>query len=179
MRLIAWKLVALAAVVACSALVVPGGAVAQRDTRGSSVSALERGVLAEINATRRQHGLHALRFSVRLAAAANQHSGAMAQRGFFAHDSADGTPFWKRVRRYYTASSYRYWSVGENLLWASPEVDAASALNMWMHSPEHKKILLTGEWREVGISAVHTTSAPGAYGGREVTIVTADFGVRR
>jgi hypothetical protein len=26
---------------------------------------------------------------------------------------------------------------------------------------------------------VHTQSAPGTYGGREVTIVTADFGVRR
>jgi len=50
---------------------------------------------------------------------------------------------------------------------------------MWVNSPEHRKILLTGRWREVGLSAVHVATAPGAYGGREVTIVTADFGVRR
>ena len=31
----------------------------------------------------------------------------------------------------------------------------------------------------IGLAAVHTHSAPGTYGGREVTIVTADFGVRR
>jgi uncharacterized protein YkwD len=62
---------------------------------------------------------------------------------------------------------------------ASPNVDATAALTMWINSPEHNKILLTSRWREVGLSAVHVTSAPGTYGGREVTIVTADFGVRR
>jgi hypothetical protein len=29
------------------------------------------------------------------------------------------------------------------------------------------------------VSAVHVATAPGTYGGREVTIVTTDFGVRR
>ena len=42
-----------------------------------------------------------------------------------------------------------------------------------------RKIMLTARWREVGLSAVHVPSAPGTFGGREVTIVTADFGVRR
>jgi uncharacterized protein YkwD len=50
---------------------------------------------------------------------------------------------------------------------------------MWLNSPEHRKILLTARWREIGLAAVHVTSASGTYGGREVTIVTADFGVRR
>jgi hypothetical protein len=39
--------------------------------------------------------------------------------------------------------------------------------------------LLTARWREVGLSAVHVNSAPGVYGGNAVTILTADFGVRR
>jgi hypothetical protein len=39
--------------------------------------------------------------------------------------------------------------------------------------------MLTARWRDIGLSAVHLTAAPGTYGGREVTIVTADFGVRR
>jgi uncharacterized protein YkwD len=117
--------------------------------------------------------------SAKLAAAARSHSTEMAQRGYFSHDSANGSSFDKRISRYYSLSGRRYWSVGENLLWSSPDVSASAALDMWLNSPEHKKILLTARWREVGLAAVHVQAAPGSYGGREVTIVTADFGVRR
>jgi uncharacterized protein YkwD len=47
-----------------------------------------------------------------------------------------------------------------------------------MNSPPHRANLLSPRWREVGLAAVHVGRAPGVYGGREVTIVTADFGVR-
>jgi uncharacterized protein YkwD len=47
-----------------------------------------------------------------------------------------------------------------------------------MNSPEHRANLLNRKWREMGLSAVHEVNAPGVYGGDEVTIVTADFGVR-
>lgn len=140
---------------------------------------LERGVLAEINALRRKHGLVALRANASLRAAADAHSSSMAARGFFTHESADGTAFWKRVRRYYGDDGRAYWSVGENLLWSSPDVDAAEALRMWLKSPPHRKNLLTARWREIGLSAVHVDSAPGVYRNAPVTIVTADFGVRR
>jgi uncharacterized protein YkwD len=155
----------------------PAGATSQRPA--SSIGALEQDVLANVNLLRRQHGLRALRLSSKLAAAARSHSGEMAQRGYFSHDSANGTSFDKRISRFYSLGGKRYWSVGENLLWSSPDVSASAALDMWLNSPEHRKILLTARWREVGLSAVHVQAAPGAYGGREVTIVTADFGVRR
>jgi uncharacterized protein YkwD len=103
----------------------------------------------------------------------------MAKRGYFSHNSASGVSFDKRIARYYSLGGRRYWSVGENLLWSSPDVSASGALDMWLNSPEHKKILFTARWREIGLAAVHVSSAPGSYGGREVTIVTADFGVRR
>ena len=102
----------------------------------------------------------------------------MAQRGYFSHNSANGTSFDKRIARFYSLGGKRYWSVGENLLWSSPDVSASAALDMWLNSPEHRKILFTARWREIGLSAVHVQAAPGAFGGREVTIVTADFGVR-
>jgi uncharacterized protein YkwD len=155
----------------------PAGAT--RQSPATAMSALEQGVLADVNALRHEHGLSSLRFSTKLAAAARSHSFEMAKRGYFSHDSANGSSFDKRIVRYYPLRGTRYWSVGENLLWSSPDVDAAGALNMWMGSPEHRRILLTARWREIGLSAVHVTSAPGTYGGREVTIVTADFGVRR
>ena len=155
----------------------PAGALGQRPT--GAMGALEQDVLSNVNFLRRQHGLAALRLSSKLAAAARLHSGEMAQRGYFSHDSANGTSFDKRIARFYSSGGTRYWSVGENLLWSSPDVSASTALDMWLNSPEHRKILLTASWREIGLAAVHTHSAPGTYGGREVTIVTADFGVRR
>jgi uncharacterized protein YkwD len=50
---------------------------------------------------------------------------------------------------------------------------------MWLQSPEHRANLLSSQWREVGISVLHVPRAGGVYGGRAVTIVTSDFGVRR
>jgi uncharacterized protein YkwD len=47
-----------------------------------------------------------------------------------------------------------------------------------MLSPPHRENLLSREWREIGIAAIHFSSAPGEYEGRPVTIVTADFGAR-
>jgi uncharacterized protein YkwD len=140
---------------------------------------LEQDVLASINALRSEHGLAPLRLSTALSAAARQHSNEMAARGYFSHDSANGSSFDRRIARYYPIGGRRYWSVGENLLWSSPDVDAERALDMWINSPEHRKNMLTARWREIGLSAVHVISAPGTYGSREVTIVTSDFGVRR
>ena len=103
----------------------------------------------------------------------------MAARGYFSHTSSNGASFDRRIARFYPMGKSRYWSVGENLLWSSPDVSPEQALEMWINSPEHKKNMLTARWREIGLSAVHVTAAPGTFAGREVTIVTADFGVKR
>ena len=139
---------------------------------------LERSVLVEINALRRKNGVAPLRMNVRLRAAADAHSTAMAKRGFFAHESADGSSFWKRVARYYPRGRGP-WSVGENLLWSSPSVDAAGSVRMWLNSAPHRKNLLASHWREIGLSAVHVDAGPGVFNGAPVTILTADFGRRR
>src|SRR5439155_25550664 len=89
----------------------------------------------------------------------------------------DGTAFDKRIIRY-SPAGHHYWSVGENLVWAAPDLSAASALDMWMHSAPHRANLLTSSWRQIGISAVHVNAAPGAFGGGPATIITTDFGVR-
>lgn len=165
--------VALAAVLAANAL-------ASRPHRhpAAALSSLERGVLVDINAFRRSHGLQPLRISAALTEAARQHSHEMAADGYFAHDSFGGGAFWRRIQRFYPSGSFGLWSVGENLLWSSPDVSAAKALQMWEASPEHRANLLTARWREIGISAVHASTASGTFHGLPVTIVTTDFGVR-
>ena len=140
---------------------------------------LERGVLTEVNALRRQHGLVPLRRSSGLAAAARQHSTEMANRGYFDHRSANGSSFARRIARFYPRAGYRSWSVGENLLYSTSPLDAGRALDMWLNSPDHRRVILMARWREFGLGAVRVVTAPGVYGGRTVTIVTTDFGVRR
>jgi uncharacterized protein YkwD len=103
----------------------------------------------------------------------------MARRGFFGHRSADGASFAARVQRHYGSAGYRYWSIGENLIFASPTIDSSAVIDNWLRSPGHRTVLLAARWRELGISAVRVDAAPGVYRGMEVTILTADFGVRR
>jgi uncharacterized protein YkwD len=159
-----------------AAAFVATSATASPRTRAVALSPLESGVLLDINAFRAQHGLAKLRVNPKLTAAARAHSSQMARDGYFAHESADGSPFWKRVQSFYTRT--RFWSVGENLLFASPTIDPNGALKLWLASPEHRRNLMNPLWREIGVSAVHATAAPGAYQGMDVTIVTTDFGVR-
>jgi uncharacterized protein YkwD len=102
----------------------------------------------------------------------------MATFGYFEHESRDGSEFWKRVKRFYRSGGYGTWSVGENLLWSTGRIDASRALKLWMASPGHRENILTARWREVGLSAVTVSGAPGVYGGRDVVIITTDFGVR-
>ncbi len=142
------------------------------------MNALQSGVLSDLNAIRRAHGLIPLRLSSSLSAAATQHSEEMASVGYFSHNSANGSSFDKRIARYYPMGHAHYWSVGENLLWSSPDVDAAGALNMWMNSPDHRANILNARWRQIGISAVHVNAGPGVFGNSPVTVITTDFGVR-
>jgi uncharacterized protein YkwD len=143
----------------------------------SALRALELDIVGQINAQRTARGLRQLRVSPRLTAAASYHSHQMGRLGFFEHESRNGAPFWKRIQRFYPAHR-GYWSVGENIFWEAPDTTAGSAVQEWMASAPHRQNILGREWREVGIGAVHVANAPGAFGGRPVTIVTADFGVR-
>jgi uncharacterized protein YkwD len=169
-------LAGLAALIAV--LVVPPSVSAGSKSGVTRVSRLDAALVVQVNAFRLAHGLLPLRVSPSLRAAATVHSTQMARRGYFSHDSANGGSFSSRIGTFYSAHGYRSWTVGENLLWASPDVGAARALKLWLASPPHRANLLNPRWREVGLSAVHATRAPGVYGNSPTTIVTADFGSR-
>jgi uncharacterized protein YkwD len=155
-----------------------GAPQASRGARGiGRLYALERQVFAAINDIRRAHGLAPLRLNPALAVAAGEHSVSMAGHGYFEHSSLDGSPFWKRVAAVYARDGSR-WSVGENIVWASPGLSARKALEVWLASSPHRETLLSPLWREVGLGAVRAF-AGGVYQGRVVTILTADFGARR
>ena len=141
-----------------------------------ALTTLNAGVLDALNLVRAQHRLAQLRLDRGLSAAALAHSRQMAAVGYFAHRSADGTAFWKRLSLYYPQRTTSSWSVGENLLWTSGDLDSVRALGIWMTSAEHRATILDPRWRDVGIAAVEAAGAPGMYSGLNVVVVTADFG---
>jgi len=72
------------------------------------LSSLEAGIVVRINAQRTARGLRPLRVSRGLTAAANYHCHQMGLFGFFEHESRNGTPFWRRIERFYPSIRNRY-----------------------------------------------------------------------
>jgi uncharacterized protein YkwD len=169
----------LAALAALLVVVVApsSGSASPRGTT-SPAAQLQSALLGQINGFRAAHGLARLKVSSPLTGVADRHSAQMAKLGFFSHDSANGQSFSQRLKLAYSPRGYRSWSVGENLVWGGPDIGAARAFQLWLSSPPHRANLLNARWREIGLGAVHSTSAPGVYGGGAATIVTADFGAR-
>jgi uncharacterized protein YkwD len=146
----------------------------------AALQLLRGDVVRELNRVRAARGLRTLRGTHELATAARKHSLQMGRRGFFAHESADGTPFWRRIERFYGGRGFRSWAVGENIFWQSPAAAAAvGVVRSWLASPGHRANVLSRDWRDVGVGAVSLPTAPGVYRGSPVTIVTVDFGKRR
>jgi uncharacterized protein YkwD len=145
----------------------------------ASTPELARQLLAAVNTTRRAHGLRPLRLSAALTKAAYAHAQSLAAAGQFTHAwPTTNRMFGRWIRNFYSAHGYRRWSAGENLLWASPGFTATGAVQQWLASPVHRRVMLTPSWRELGVGVIAATAAPGAYGGRDVQIAAAEFGSR-
>lgn len=167
-----------AALSVLAATAAPAPAAAAATSNLSAQDALEAPLLAELNRVRASHGLRPVTASIPLARAADAHAASMGRIGYFSHTSADGTTFDKRIGRFYPAASFKLWKVGENLLWSSGELSAAEAVALWMASPGHRRNILDPAWRRIGVSAVRAAAAGGTFGGRDVTLLVTDFGLR-
>ena len=159
-------------------LVAPSAGSADLRATMAPSTQLQTALLDQVNALRTGRGLTRLRLSPALTAAANAHSREMARVGYFSHNSANGSSFSSRIGQFYSLRGFHSWTVGENLLWGAPDIGALRAFKLWLNSPPHRANLLSPRWREIGIGAVHSTNAPGLFGGRPATVVTADFGAR-
>jgi uncharacterized protein YkwD len=163
-----------------SAVALPAAAAAgtSKDASVSRESTLETLVLQRINQVRATHGLGRLSASPKLGLAALTHSRSMVAKGFFAHESANGSPFWKRLKTFYAPRS-NAWTVGENLAMFGGAKPAANAIvESWLASPEHRANLLSTQFADAGIAIVYDTAANGVYGGEPTWVVTLDLGSR-
>jgi uncharacterized protein YkwD len=165
---VAWLV--LAALLACVGLVEATAGAAGQDQAGS----FELTLLARLNQIRAAHDLHPLALNSGLTDAAMQHTREMVVDGYFAHDSADGTPSWKRIRGYYPSARFGYWSVGENLFWTSGAATPAAGVKAWMASPAHRANILDPTWRQVGIASVNSPAT--RRGARRLPVDNLDRG---
>lgn len=140
---------------------------------GTSLTALEREVLASVNAERDGRGLALFRPQADLMCAARAHSRNMAHLSFLSHDSPSGASFGLRlVGHGYERAGYSGWNVGENIARARAGTLAATpqgVVLLWMQSVAHRRVILGNAFRDAGIG-VHSA------GGRRY--FTLDLGHR-
>jgi uncharacterized protein YkwD len=157
------------ALLACSAVGCCCAALASQPTQATADrSRLDRGerkVVRIVNRMRARHGLRRLRASRSLSRAATAHSRDMLRRDYLGHASSDGTSMGRRVRRYTRA----HW-VGETIAYFTGQVSARQTVGMWMHSPPHQAVLLSGSAHRIGIG-----KRRGLLGGARSTVFTADL----
>jgi uncharacterized protein YkwD len=136
--------------------------------------------VCEINAARAEAGRGLLQYRPSLAEASGAHSADMVARRYFAHESPEGAG---PADRAWDAGYMRHadsWRVGEVLVWSrgSAPLTAARAVELWLDSPSHRRILLSPRYRDVGAGL-----APGAPLGdpalTSATTVTVTLGRRR
>jgi uncharacterized protein YkwD len=138
-------------------------------------SVLQEATLCLLNEQRAAAGEVALVAQPQLEEAAAGYSSQMVVQGFFAHVSPQGTTLESRVRAtQYTVDAS--WTLGENIAWGSGALATPGNIMIaWMNSAEHRRNILDGEFREVGIGIVAgTPSAQPAAG----ATYTTDFGIR-
>src|SRR4051794_5246489 len=142
-----------------------------------SVAQFARAVACLVNYERHKHGLRSLRLNTGLHNAAYGHAADMRSRDYFAHDSPGGsTPKSRAFRSHYLPGDGR-WRVGEDLAWGRDGGGSARALvSAWMHSPIHRREILTRSYRDMGVG-IARGSPRGADEPDEVT-VDAAFGHR-
>lgn len=158
-------------------LVVGPASAATAQAETTRFASLESALVRQINTVRVARGVRPLSPSAHLKRAASTHSRAMVEQGFFAHESADGTSFADRLKRFYPVRGS--WSVSENLaIFGGVAPTAEAVVQAWLDSPAHRANLLGPSFRELGLGVVSAPTGTGAFAGMPVWLVTLDLGVR-
>jgi uncharacterized protein YkwD len=139
-----------------------------------SGAARQHAVVCEINRVRARRGLAPVAPHARLTRVAGRFARAMVSHRFFSHVGPGGSTLGTRLR----AAGYRGRSAGEVLAWgqgryASPR----AAVRSWLHSPPHRSVLLSRNYRHVGAGVA--LGNPSGRGMRGSATYAANFGSAR
>jgi uncharacterized protein YkwD len=90
------------------------------------------------------HGCRPLKENRLLDKSAQGHANDMAKKHYFAHNSINGTIWWKRIMK----AGYKD-PGGENI--ARGFSGATSVVQAWLHSPEHRRNIMDCQFRTIGV----------------------------
>jgi uncharacterized protein YkwD len=100
----------------------------------------------------------------------------MTSQNFFSHDG-DGTPESRASNAGYMVGA-QAWGIGEDLFWGAQRRSTPNAtVNAWMHSAEHRSVLLSRSYRQVGIGV--DQGSPAGADDTNTGTYTALFGFRK
>ncbi len=149
---------------------------ADRQPGRQSVADAQIAITCLINKQRARNHMRRVRYSASLGIAAQGHSSAMASENFFSHEG-DGTPASRAANAGYLAGA-NVWGIGENLEWGTGRAASPKAIvRGWMKSPEHRGVILSRRFRQVGVGVVDGAPVAGIDQGAET--FTALFGFRK
>ena len=77
----------------------------------------------------------------------------MAQYGYFAHESLNGSSMGSRVLPYWSGGN----TVGENIAASSANRSASYVVSLWLNSAGHCALIMDGRFTHAGIGAGHDT----------------------
>jgi uncharacterized protein YkwD len=121
-----------------------------------SLNSYEKQLVKLINHERAKRHLAKLRVNDKLVDAARSHSADMGEKQYFEHDSPGGETWSERIVRHgYTREGYATWKAGENIAWGAGLYSSPVAIvDQWMKSSMHRAVILTKDFRDLGMGAV-------------------------
>ncbi len=144
----------------------------------TNTAAINTATLCLIDQIRVTHRLRPLQVNRELQTVACAQAVEMVSRDYFAHESPSGeTPAARVAATHYPAHA-RSLSTAQNIGWGTGAyATPAHMVAAWMHSPEHREIILTGEYRDAGVGVA--IPAPSIVAeGRSGATYAVEFGAR-
>ncbi len=135
------------------------------DAVDSTAAVISSSLVELVNFDRTSASVGRLKVNPLLEQAAQAKANDMATKGYFAHNSPDGTTPW----HWFAQVGYDYVYAGENL--AIDFFESADVEKAWMNSPLHRANIINADFTEIGIA-----TAKGIYNGHETTFVVQMFG---
>ncbi|HEX5618729.1 MAG TPA: CAP domain-containing protein [Solirubrobacteraceae bacterium] len=115
-------------------------------------------LVCEIERLRARRDLRRLDTDDRLSKAARRHAADMVDRHYFSHYSPAGADVADRARRTGYAKRSCSWRLGEVLAWGvGGRSTAAATVRAWMDSPDHRRILVSNKYSDLGVGTVAGT----------------------
>jgi uncharacterized protein YkwD len=138
----------------------------------------EQQLVKQINRECAAHNLPKLHVQAKLVASAQDHSADMGSNKYFEHDSLAGESWSSRIMRHgYKREGFRVWKAGENIAWGAGLYSSpVYIVDCWMSSPLHRAVLMSRDFRDIGVGAV-STEGYGSIDGM-VWFFTVDLGRR-